>query len=121
VDLTSAAAAHNAGTTTPGTISITPGGVGRNIAEAAQNLLPPHAVQLVAPVGTATEGGPVDPLGYLLTHSLESTGLRTDGLLPLEGATPACSLLLAGGDLVGGVADMSIVESMSAEAVSTCK
>jgi pseudouridine-5'-phosphate glycosidase/pseudouridine kinase len=118
MDLTSASASHSPGTTTPGTIQLTPGGVARNIAEAAQNLLPAHEVLLVSPVGTQ-EGtqGEVDTLGYILKHALGAAGLRTDGLVPLQGATPACALLLAGGDLVGGVADMGLVETLDAATV----
>lgn len=114
-------------TTTPGRVSVSPGGVGRNIAEAAQALLPEHAVQLVSAVGApppgALSGGadlvPSDTFGQLLQLEMRGGGLRTDGLVAREGATAVCSLVLTGarGDLAGGVADMGIVEHVDAEMV----
>ncbi|OCF58148.1 hypothetical protein L486_04178 [Kwoniella mangroviensis CBS 10435] len=88
-------------TTTPGTVFVSPGGVGRNIAEAAQNLLPDHAEP--------------DSFGKLLMLELTAAGLRTDGLIGRSGkSTAVCSLTLEkNGDLVAGVADMGIVETLS--------
>ncbi|KAK6907109.1 hypothetical protein I203_101098 [Kwoniella mangroviensis CBS 8507] len=131
-------------TTTPGTVFVSPGGVGRNIAEAAQNLLPDHAVQLISAFGTnpafiptshhqhpqnkgiITNGQPVaiqpdtdieeaDSFGKLLMLELTAAGLRTDGLIGRSGkSTAVCSLTLEkNGDLVAGVADMGIVETLS--------
>lgn len=144
-------------TTTPGRIHISPGGVGRNIAEAAQNLLPKNTVQLISAVGVergaesdaaeSTSGldrlggmnglngedmmsGSVrleglekleglDGFGKLLEIEMISAGLRTDGLVRKKGRTSACSLMLEpGGDLVVGVADMGIVESLDTDLVS---
>jgi pseudouridine-5'-phosphate glycosidase/pseudouridine kinase len=105
-------------TTTPGANRLTPGGVGRNIAEAAQNLLPSGSVMLISPVGA--EDNQPDALGIVLMSELERSGLRQDGLIRVERArTSSCSLVLEkGGDLVGGVADMSIVEVMAGDLVS---
>jgi pseudouridine-5'-phosphate glycosidase/pseudouridine kinase len=100
--------------TTPGSIFISPGGVARNMAEAAQALLPPGSVKLVYPAAK-------DLLGSLLHMEMESVGLRTDGLIePLDAsATAACSLILdPNGDLTGGVSDMTIVEGLTGESVS---
>ncbi|WWD08798.1 hypothetical protein V865_006911 [Kwoniella europaea PYCC6329] len=129
-------------TTTPGTVFVSPGGVGRNIAEAAQNLLPDHAVQLISAFGTnrafiptshhhhtqgvSNEGlsdscsvqselEEADSFGKLLMLELTAAGLRTDGLIGESGkSTAVCSLTLEkNGDLVAGVADMGIVETLS--------
>ncbi|WVQ62816.1 uncharacterized protein L199_000965 [Kwoniella botswanensis] len=111
-------------TTTPGTVFVSPGGVGRNIAEAAQNLLPDHAVQLVSAFGTNpafiptshhqhpqnngiimngqsvgiqqdTESEEPDSFGKLLMLELTAAGLRTDGLIGRSGkSTAVCSLTL---------------------------
>lgn len=106
-------------TTTPGSISLTPGGVGRNLAHAAQNLLPPGDVKLVAPIGAGSYENS-DALGVLLKASMVEDGLRTDGLVATDGArTAACNLVLENaGDLIGGVADMGIAETLSGEAVA---
>jgi pseudouridine-5'-phosphate glycosidase/pseudouridine kinase len=106
--------------TTPGSIYLSPGGVGRNIAEAAQSLLPTHAVQLVSLIGVSGEDGTPDGFGKVLLAEMESAGMRTDGLVQSQRAsTAACTLALEpDGDLVAGVADMGIVETMGNEVVS---
>ena len=111
--------------TTPGSIYLSPGGVGRNIAEAAQNLLPPSSVQLVSVIGRqnpATDVAEPDGLGKLLISELLDCGMRTDGLVMSDVAgksTAACSLTLErDGDLVAGVADMGIIQTMTSEMVS---
>nr|XP_018264482.1 uncharacterized protein I303_02649 [Kwoniella dejecticola CBS 10117]OBR86640.1 hypothetical protein I303_02649 [Kwoniella dejecticola CBS 10117] len=93
-------------TTTPGTVFVSPGGVGRNIAEAAQNLLPSHTP---------------DSFGKLLMLELAASGLRTDGLIGKNGrSTAVCSLTLEkNGDLVAGVADMGIVETLDPSKVES--
>ena len=110
--------------TTPGTIFVSPGGVGRNIAEAAQNLLPPDTIQLVSLIGRQAGSSDVkepDALGKLLTIELERSRLRTDGLAlgSIEGViTAGCSLTLdRDGDLLNGVADMNVVEGLTGEMV----
>jgi pseudouridine-5'-phosphate glycosidase/pseudouridine kinase len=116
VDITSATTRLVPHTTTPGSISISAGGVGRNIAHAAQNLAPPGEIMLVSPVGT--HAAHIDPLGQLLALALQDAGMRADGLVPTPGRTAACSLVLEDGDLTGGVADFAIAEELGAEAVS---
>jgi pseudouridine-5'-phosphate glycosidase/pseudouridine kinase len=99
-------------TTTPGSILLTPGGVGRNIAEATQNLLPPGSVQLVSTIGTSTEG--IDGFGKVLKLEMESSGMRVDGLVEMSGRTAGCTLSLGmEGDLNDGVADMGIIEGLT--------
>jgi pseudouridine-5'-phosphate glycosidase/pseudouridine kinase len=103
-------------TTTPGSILLTPGGVGRNIAEATQNLLPSGSVQLVSMIGTSTEG--VDGFGKVLKLEMESSGIRVDGLVEMEGRTAGCTLSLGmEGDLDDGVADMGIIEGLTPDLV----
>ncbi|KAI9632359.1 Indigoidine synthase A like protein-domain-containing protein [Dioszegia hungarica] len=118
------------GTTTPGPIHLTPGGVGRNIAEAAQNLLPAGTVKLVSPM-RGDEAGEMDMVGRVTRLEMEAVGLRTDGLVTVrdeggagdteEGGagSAACTLHLGPeGDLVSGVADMGIVERLAGEDVT---
>lgn len=117
-------------TTTPGAIHLTPGGVGRNIAEAAHKLLSPCAVQLVSLVGSegqaaaassssATDLSVADGFGHVLMQEMAVAGMRVDGLTVAAGhRTAACSLTLeSDADLVAGVADMGIIETLSAEQV----
>lgn len=123
VDLTSSTSTMpTPRSTTPGTIFVSSGGVGRNIAEAAQNLLPPSSVKMVSAHGTSDSARKPDPLGVLLLDELRRTGLRTDGMHASGSGerTAACNLLLdQDGDLVSGVADMEIVETLSPRFVST--
>jgi pseudouridine-5'-phosphate glycosidase/pseudouridine kinase len=106
-------------TTTPGSILLTPGGVGRNIAEATQNLLPPGSVQLVSGIGrTEGEGEGVDGFGKVLKLEMESSGMRVDGLIEMVGRTAGCTLSLGmEGDLNDGVADMGIIEGLTPDLV----
>ncbi|KAJ9111351.1 hypothetical protein QFC19_001119 [Naganishia cerealis] len=121
-------------TTAPGKLQITPGGVGRNIAECASRMSNgERKVMLVSAVGAQdTVDGTVvlDSFGLILDREMKVSGMRTDGLLRQtrnkeeaaggEGArTAVCNLILddkAG--LVIGVADMDIVESITAQDVS---
>lgn len=95
---------------------MTPGGVGRNIAEATQNLLPPGSVQLISTIGRSEEG--VDGFGKVLKLEMESSAMRVDGLVEMEGRTAGCTLSLGmEGDLNDGVADMSIIEGLTSDIV----
>ncbi|KAJ9095686.1 hypothetical protein QFC21_005558 [Naganishia friedmannii] len=115
-------------TTTPGHLELTPGGVGRNIAECASRMSRGEGkVMLVSAVGAqgAADGtAMLDSFGLLLDREMKVSGMRTDGLLKRtrgtnedKGAsarTAVCNLILddkAG--LVIGVADMDIVESIT--------
>lgn len=107
-----------AATTYPGRVTVTLGGVARNMAETATRVLSLHPasssdsrspVKLVSPHGD-------DDFGLLLKNGMEQAGMRTDGLFVPEGPrnggeqrTAVCSLLLDdAGDLISGVADMDI-------------
>lgn len=105
-------------TTTPGSILLTPGGVGRNIAEATQNLLPPGSVQLVSAIGLQGEREGVDGFGKVLKLEMEGSGMRIDGLVEMSGRTAGCTLSLGmEGDLNDGVADMGIIEGLTPDLV----
>jgi pseudouridine-5'-phosphate glycosidase/pseudouridine kinase len=108
--LPSTASEHS---TSPGSISLSLGGVARNVAEAAHRIVsssPTHldTVQLVSAVGD-------DSFGRLLKEETSRIGMRIDGLVDVQAATAVCNLVLdAQGALVGGVADMGIVDKLDA-------
>ncbi|RXK41433.1 hypothetical protein M231_01339 [Tremella mesenterica] len=123
IDITSSASKSlEDRTTTPGEIRVSPGGVGRNIAEAAQNLLPPNSVRLISSIGaTILPRSTVeitDDLGLILKSEMLRMGLRTDGLINHVGSrTASCSLMLEKQDLVVGVADMDIIHNLTPDKV----
>ncbi|KAF8335455.1 Indigoidine synthase A like protein-domain-containing protein [Cantharellus anzutake] len=106
--------------TVPGQVSITLGGVARNMAEAAHrslSSLDPRGsskssssyVQLVSPIGT-------DELGAVVSTEITQIGMRSDGLLSgLSGGnrrTPVCNMVLTpAGELLGGVSDFSALDT----------
>ena len=100
-------------TTTPGTISLTVGGVARNIAEAAHRVLSSEsadgssATTLVTPIGD-------DGFSRILLSEQHRLGMRSDGFLTVKGESSAvCNMLLdSSGALFGGVADMDIVQNI---------
>ena len=108
-------------TTAPGTVSLTLGGVARNIAEAAHRVLSaapngdPHATLLLSPIG-------VDELAPFLFREHSRLGMRSDGFLRVRNdRTAVCNMVLdAEGSLIGGVADMDIIRDISEETVSFC-
>jgi pseudouridylate synthase / pseudouridine kinase len=107
----------NMHSTSPGTISVSLGGVGRNIAEAAHRILTTHAqglssaTLLMSPVGD-------DTFGRLLVDETRQMGMRVDGLIRTPHRTAVCNMTLDGvGNLVGGVADMDIMESWDGDMV----
>lgn len=111
------ASADSLKTTHPGKLSLTLGGVGRNIAEATHRVLSvseehSDAVLLLAPVGD-------DVFGKLIVDLTRSVGMRTDGLLSVSGLRSAvCNLLLdAQGGLQSGVADMDLPHKWAGEEV----
>lgn len=100
-------------TTVPGSVDLTPGGVGLNVALCASRLVEGGSdrVMLIAPRGR-------DAFGRVLEGEMEGLGLRADGLVWGEGRTAVCSLVLDGqGSLEGGVADMEIVENLQGSEV----
>jgi pseudouridine-5'-phosphate glycosidase/pseudouridine kinase len=121
VDITahsSSTALSTAQSTSPGSIALSLGGVGRNVAEAAHRALDPSlsaagAVQLVSALGQ-------DSFGRLLRDETERMGMRVDGLVEadMNHRTAACNLVLdSAGALVGGVADMEVVQALDGKKV----
>ncbi|GAA5995003.1 pseudouridine-5'-phosphate glycosidase family protein [Rhodotorula paludigena] len=106
-------------TTAPGSVSLTLGGVAGNVAGAAHALLSAPSsnqdggeVLLVAPVAG-------DLLGEVAKSGLRARGMRSDGLIGSDGATATCGYLLdEKGELVGGVADMSIAKELSGKKIA---
>ena len=106
--------------TSPGSVTTSLGGVGRNIAEASHRILSSYSQSLcqstllVSPVGN-------DAFGRLLTEETSILGMRLDGLVSTSThRTAVCNMVLdSAGNLIGGVADMDIAESLSEEEVSS--
>jgi hypothetical protein len=101
--------------TLPGTVKLSLGGVGRNIAEAAHRVLAsqglPSATLLLSCLGD-------DAFGRLLAEETQRLGMRTDGLFQSATQTAVCNMILdGGGSLVGGVADMDIIKSLDSNMV----
>ncbi|KAF8577889.1 hypothetical protein K439DRAFT_1363592 [Ramaria rubella] len=103
--------------TSPGRVTFSPGGVARNIAEAAHRTLStsdvphPNDVLLISPVGN-------DLAASFILDDIGRKGMRTDGLLTLgseKQRSAVCNMQLdAMGNLMTGIADMSIVEVIDA-------
>ncbi|KAJ3987787.1 indigoidine synthase A-like protein [Lentinula detonsa] len=98
------------GSTVPGNISVSLGGVARNIAEASHRVSPKDSVLLVSPIGD-------DSFGQLLTQESENHGMRTDGLLlQKDQRTAVCNMIMdSQGGLTTGIADMAILEKAQLE------
>lgn len=101
-------AAAGVHSTSPGSVATSLGGVGRNIAEAAHHILntvDPNAIALIAPIAS-------DTLGDVIVNLTSGLGMRTDGLIFLEGGRSAvCNMVLnSQGSLIGGIADMDIAK-----------
>ncbi|VDB99643.1 unnamed protein product [Peniophora sp. CBMAI 1063] len=116
VDITAQASsiysrADGSQSTTPGKVSMSLGGVARNIAEAAHRSLPNtsvHTSGLASCVGD-------DSFGRLLVEETRSIGMRTDGIITTaSGSTAVCNMVIdESGGLVGGVADMDIIKNLT--------
>ncbi len=100
-------------TTTPGTVSLTVGGVARNIAEAAHRIFSSRspdgssATTLLSPIGD-------DGFAQILLSEQRRLGMRGDGFFTIRGETTAvCNMFLNNtGALIGGVADMDIAQNV---------
>ena len=117
MDIIAKAETNNPGdilkTTSKGAVRNSLGGVGRNVAEAAHRLLPrsDSDVLLVSPVGQ-------DQFESQIQGAMRTIGMRTDGLVRVEGRTPVINMVLLGdGSLIGGVADISIADKISSKEV----
>ncbi|KAF5390183.1 hypothetical protein D9757_002983 [Collybiopsis confluens] len=120
------------GSTAPGSIFVSLGGVGRNVAEAATHTSPEEgSVLLISAIGD-------DAFGDKLAKDTRNIGMRTDGLLlQKDQRTAVCNMImdregilssnrqmakkntddLTEGDLITGIADMAITEALSADEV----
>lgn len=98
-------------TSMPGEARVSPGGVGRNIAEVAARL--GSSVALLGAVGD-------DAAGRALLHGCGERGIDVQALEVLKDSRTATytALLDGKGELVGAVADMAILDAISAESVS---
>ncbi|KAG6814072.1 hypothetical protein H0H92_003119 [Tricholoma furcatifolium] len=121
VDITARASGKTddlvAHSTAPGNISLTLGGVARNVAEASHRLLSAHAQRLssvlVSPVGN-------DAFGRLLLEETTRLGMRVDGFVPGSERTAVCNMVLNNkGDLIGGIADMNITAALQPPTVES--
>lgn len=115
--ISDAGGSHGRQSTSPGTVGLHLGGVGRNIAEAAYRVstsrfqAQPSATALVSSVGD-------DALGRLLLEEMRRIGVRTDGVVMAHQRSAVCNMVLdSSGDLIGGVADMDIIKSIQPETV----
>ncbi|GAA5976826.1 hypothetical protein JCM11641_000882 [Rhodosporidiobolus odoratus] len=119
VDITMSPTSSPHATTSPGSVSLTLGGVAGNVSGAAHSLLQGNDTLLISPVGD-------DLLGEVVRSGLRARGMRSDGLLRgergkgkgEEGRTATCGILLdQEGGLVGGVADMAITKALDGKKV----
>ncbi|KAF9568441.1 indigoidine synthase A-like protein [Agrocybe pediades] len=113
-DTNSALARHS---TAPGTVNVSLGGVGRNIAEATHRVMEAKYTNLssvlVSLVGK-------DAFGHILEDKLKMSGMRTDGIVKIDHQTAVCNMVLdSNGSLVGGVADMTIVDALTGELITS--
>ncbi|TDL28610.1 hypothetical protein BD410DRAFT_738109 [Rickenella mellea] len=107
---------YNSRTTAPGEVTVTLGGVGRNIAEAAHRIftatsgIAPQRFEtvLLSPVGN-------DIFGRSLLDSHQQMGMRNYFVQSPHQRTAVCNLVLSGlGMLVTGVADIDIMNDFDA-------
>jgi pseudouridylate synthase / pseudouridine kinase len=118
--------------TVPGQVSISLGGVARNMAEAAHRSLSLSPTSSHSSVPSESSHSPttllVSPLGQdmfgtLIQEQTASMGMRTDGFLHTDARKSlVCNMVLSeDGGLVGGVADFSALSTFgSGEVSSVC-
>ncbi|GAB3246924.1 PfkB family carbohydrate kinase [Alteromonas gracilis] len=96
------------GTSNPGQVRRTPGGVARNITEGLARL--GEQVHLVSRVGPEPDAARM--LADLAVLGVDVTGVRVD-----DGARTGCytAVLDRSGDLIAGIADMAVVEQVSVD------
>ena len=100
------AAALVTGTSNPGTVVRTPGGVGRNVAENLARL--GSRVALVSTVGS-------DPDGDWLLEETAAAGVDVTPVLRGGRTGRYVAVLDAGGELVAGVSDMAATDALGPE------
>jgi pseudouridine kinase len=103
-------AAHRLGTSNPGAILTSPGGVGRNI---AHNLARLGAdVALLSVVGD-------DELGSLVLEASRRAGVNVDAVVRLKGSTGSyVAMLDQAGELVTAMSDMALMESLDSAIIA---
>ncbi|KIL70885.1 hypothetical protein M378DRAFT_497552 [Amanita muscaria Koide BX008] len=104
--------------TTPGSVSLTLGGVGRNITEAAHRVMISASQKMEPPLLVSAIGN--DSFGKLLLSETHAVGMRTDGFLEAGASqrTAVCNMILDNnGELIGGIADMDVAESLTSEQI----
>jgi len=106
--------------TAPGCVSLSLGGVARNIAEACHRVMTSQsqdlasATLLISPIGN-------DAFGRLLVDETQKLGMRTDGMVQSNKRTAVCNMILdSKGSLIGGVADMGITEALDGDIRVVC-
>lgn len=105
--------------TIPGSVTMTLGGVARNMAEAAHRTLAASSLSLARATVLISAIGD-DSFGRLLTEESKQMGMRTDDFIvaPMN-RTAVCNMVLdAAGSLTGGIADMDVIQSLDANVVS---
>lgn len=99
------------GTSNPGSTVLTPGGVGRNVAENLARLGTP--VRLVSAVGD-------DALGDRVLIATERAGVDVSRVRRVPGGTASYTAVLdAGGELVAAIADMTAVDTIGPEVIES--
>ena len=91
------------GTSNPGKVSSSPGGVGRNIAEILVRL--GQTCCLMAPIGD-------DANGLFLQHHAQQLGIQTECMVTLAGESTSTylSIIDAAGDMQVAIADMALID-----------
>ena len=94
-------------TSNPAVAGVTPGGVGRNIAEHLARLLPGRSVRLLGAVGR-------DVLGVSVLDATARAGVNVDGVLHLPGETGLYLAVLDDtGELHVGLAAMALTDTLT--------
>ncbi|KAL0071868.1 hypothetical protein AAF712_000790 [Marasmius tenuissimus] len=102
--------------TVSGSVSLSLGGVARNIAEASYRASSDKdSVMLLSPVAD-------DMFGSFLRGETSKLGMREDGLVTQKDhRTATCNMILDGeGHLVTGIADMGIIENLTPQPAVAC-
>ncbi|KAI0048368.1 indigoidine synthase A-like protein [Auriscalpium vulgare] len=99
--------------TSPGSVSLTLGGVGRNVAEAAHRIISAQTPDLSSATLLISSIGD-DSFGRLLTEESGRINMRIDGLMrdPSQRSAVCNMVVDAAGALIGGVADMDIIRTL---------
>ena len=99
--------------TVPGVVTLSLGGVGRNVAEAAHRTLVSHSADLSSATALVSAVGN-DAFGRLLLEETSLMGLRTGEISAVDSArTAVCNMTLdREGSLQTGVADMNVIKAL---------